>query len=112
MMIQDQHRTGRGPEIFDPGLKIRFGAGADRQLRLAMDCAGCIVASMEPAPISEAALAGLASGALVALLLTVGWFHYEYCYATNDLVDGRITLATTPVARMVVPNRDHPVGNP
>jgi hypothetical protein len=63
---------------------------------------------MEPAPISEAALAGLASGALVALLLTVGWFHYEYCYAATGLADGPVTRATTAV----VPNRDRPVGNP
>jgi hypothetical protein len=63
---------------------------------------------MEPAPISQAALTGLASGALLALLLTVGWFHHEYCYAATELVDGRMTLATTAV----VPNSDRPLGNP
>jgi hypothetical protein len=56
---------------------------------------------MEPAPISEAALIGLASGALVALLLTVGWFHYEYWYARTPVAD---SPATTTLATMIVRN--------
>jgi hypothetical protein len=67
---------------------------------------------MESAPISEAALAGLASGAVVALLLTVGWFHHEYCYVGADAVDDPVALAATVAAKMVVRNSGRPLGNP
>jgi len=68
---------------------------------------------MESAPISEAALAGLVSGSVVALLLTVGWFHYEYCYAAvADAADDPVALVTTAAAQIVVKDSDHPLGNP
>jgi hypothetical protein len=50
---------------------------------------------MKSSSISEVVLAGVVSGTLLALLLTVGWFHYDYCYARTDAVEIPITLATT-----------------
>ena len=51
-------------------------------------------------------LAGFASGALVALLLTVGWFGYEYCDSHVAAERVPASIATTEAAGTIV-HKDH-----
>ena len=68
---------------------------------------------METRPIavlagfSTVVLAGLASGALVALFLTVGWFGYEYCYSHVDAAAVPTSIATTAAAGTIVHKNHH-----
>jgi hypothetical protein len=59
------------------------------------------------AGFSTVVLAGLASGALVALLLTVGWFGYEYCYSHVDAAGVPTSIATTAAAGTIVHKNHH-----